>query len=234
MIKVLIVEDDPMVAELNRRYLEQLEGFLLIAIARNVKEALNIIEKHEVDLILLDIFMPKTNGLELLHQIREQKQKIDVIVVSAANDMPTIKEVLRNGAVDYLIKPFEFERLSAALADYRNQTLYMRNRDVMNQEELDRRLFSRDQQGQQELAKGLGRNTLKVIWEIVRATQSEPFTTEEMAKQVGISRVSMRKYLDFLKQLDVLSMEVNYGTIGRPVYKYRCINPDSQVIKRYL
>lgn len=234
MIKVLIVEDDPMVAELNRRYLEQIEGFLLTAIARNVNEGLNILEQQEVDLILLDIFMPKMNGLELLHHIRSHKRQIDVIVVSAANDMHTIKEVLRNGAVDYLIKPFEFERLSAALSSYRNQTLFMRNRDVMNQEDLDRQLLGRDQQGQQELAKGLGRNTLNLIWEIVRATQSEPFTTEEMANQVGISRVSMRKYLDFLKQIDVLSMEVNYGTIGRPVYKYRCIHPDSQVIKRYL
>lgn len=234
MIKVLIVEDDPMVAELNRRYLEQIEGFLLTAIARNVSEGLNILEQQEVDLILLDIFMPKMNGLELLHHIRSQKRQIDVIVVSAANDMHTIKEVLRNGAVDYLIKPFEFERLSAALSSYRNQTLFMRNRDVMNQEDLDRRLLGRDQQGQQELAKGLGRNTLNVIWDIVRATQNEPFTTEEMANQVGISRVSMRKYLDFLKQIDVLSMEVNYGTIGRPVYKYRCIHPDSRVIKRYL
>lgn len=234
MIKVLIVEDDPMVAELNRRYLEQIDGFILIAIARNVNEALIRLEKHEIDLVLLDIFMPGMNGLELLDKIREEERDIDVIVVSAASDMHTIKKVLRSGVVDYLIKPFEFERLNTALSAYRNQALFMRNRDVMNQAELDRRILGREQQGQTELNKGLCRNTLKAVWEIIRATKGQAFTTEEMANNVGISRVSMRKYLEFLKQIDVLSMEVIYGTVGRPVYKYRCINPESNVIKRYL
>ncbi|HWR41966.1 response regulator [Sporomusa sp.] len=234
MIRVLIVEDDPMVAELNRRYLEQIDGFVLIAMARTVDEALGLLEKHDIDLVLLDIFIPGTNGLELLTQIREKGKDTDVIVVSAACDMHTIKKALRNGAVDYLIKPFEFERLNTALSDYRNQAVFMRNRDVMNQAELDRRILGREQQGQTELNKGLCRNTLNAVWENIRTAKGQSFTTEEMANSVGISRVSMRKYLDFLKQIDILSMEVVYGTVGRPVYRYRCINPESNIIKRYL
>ncbi|MBP1763800.1 MAG: dcuR [Firmicutes bacterium] len=234
MIKVLIVEDDPMVAELNRRYLEQIEGFQLIAMARTANEALSLLEKYKIDLILLDIFMPGMNGLELLNQIREKGQDVDVIVVSAASDMHTIKKVLRSGVVDYLIKPFEFERLNAALSDYRSQTLFMRNRQVMSQEDLDRRILGREQQVPAELIKGLCRDTLKFIWEIIRSMQGQTFTTEEMAKKAGISRVSMRKYLDFLKQIGVLDMEIIYGTVGRPVYKYRCVNSENSIIKRYL
>lgn len=234
MIKVLIVEDDPMVAELNRRYLEQIDGFVLIAMARTVDEALELLNKHDINLVLLDIFMPGTNGLELLTQIRDKGKDTDVIVVSAACDMQTIKKALRNGAVDYLIKPFEFERLNTALSDYRNQTVFMRNRDVMSQTELDRRILGREQQGQAELNKGLCRNTLNAVWENIRNAKGQSFTTEEMANSVGISRVSMRKYLDFLKHIDILSMEVVYGTVGRPVYRYRCINPESNIIKRYL
>ena len=234
MIKVLIVEDDPMVAEFNRRYLEQIDGFQLVAIARAADEALALLEKHEVDLVLLDIAMPGMNGVALLKHIRSMGKDIDVIVVSAARDLPTIKKVLRHGAIDYLIKPFEFERLNAALSDYRNQVLFMRNREVLSQDELDRRILGKDQQDQAALAKGLGRSTLRAVWDAVRVAKGQAFTTEEMAQAVGITRVSMRKYLDFLKQIDVLSMEVIYGNVGRPVYKYRCINPDSNIIKRYL
>ncbi|SMC95864.1 response regulator [Sporomusa malonica] len=234
MIKVLIVEDDPMVAELNRRYLEQIDGFVLIAMARTVDEALGLLNKHDINLVLLDIFMPGTSGLELLTQIRDKGKDIDVIVVSAACDMQTIKKALRNGAVDYLIKPFEFERLNTALSEYRNQAVFMRNRDVMSQTELDRRILGREQQGQAELNKGLCRSTLNAVWENIRYAKGQSFTTEEMANSVGISRVSMRKYLDFLKHIDILSMEVVYGTVGRPVYRYRCINSESTIIKRYL
>ncbi len=233
MIHVLIVEDDPMVAELNRRYLEQIEGFQLVASVRSAAEALLLLEKQKVDLILLDIAMPGMTGVEFLHNIRNLGQDVDVIVVSAASDMATIKKVLRHGVVDYLIKPFEFDRLNSALSEYRNQALFMRNREVMNQDELDRRVLGKEQPEAADLAKGLGRNTLRAVWEAVRL-ERQPFTTEEMAQKVGVTRVSMRKYLDFLKQIDVLSMEVIYGNVGRPVYKYRCINPDSSMIKRYL
>lgn len=233
MIRVLIVEDDPMVAEFNRRYLEKVEGFVVVAVARSAKEALTLLERHEIDLVLLDLFMPGMNGLELLADIREKGKGVDVLIVTAACDSLSIKQALRNGAIDYLIKPFEFERLSAALSDYRNQVLFMRNRDVMSQDELDRRILGKEQQGQAELMKGLDRNTLKRVWDNIREITGT-FTTDEMANRVGISRVSMRKYLDFLKQIDVLHMEITYGSVGRPVYKYRCTNPESSIIRNYL
>ncbi|HAK75050.1 MAG TPA: two-component system response regulator DcuR [Sporomusaceae bacterium] len=234
MIRVLIVEDDPMVAEFNRRYLEKVDGFVATAVARSAREALTLLESLEVDLILLDLFMPGMNGLELLAQIREQRKGVDVLIVTAACDSPSIKQALRNGAIDYLIKPFEFERLSAALADYRNQVLFMRNRASVSQEELDRQILGKEQQEQADLMKGLDRNTLKTVWDKIREITGTAFTTEELANQVGISRVSMRKYLEFLKQIDVLQMEVIYGSVGRPVYKYRCAAPDCSIIKRYL
>lgn len=234
MINVLIVEDDPMVAELNRRYLEKVPGFQLAAMARSVDGALESIEKMQIHLILLDIFMPGLNGLDLLDKIRSEEKDIDVIVVSAAGDKPSIQRALRHGAVDYLIKPFEFERFQEALNGYRSHALLMRNCDVISQEELDRQVLGREQQEQKELAKGLDRNTLKKVWEDIQTTEGKLFTTEEMAVRAGLSRVSMRKYLEFLKQIDVLSMEVVYGTVGRPVYQYRLRQPDSWIIKRYL
>lgn len=235
MIRVLIVEDDPMVAELNKRYLAKLDGFKLSAVARSAYEAVQYLEKEEVDLILLDVFMPGTNGLDLLSEVRKSGRRIDVILVTAARDMDSIEKALRHGIVDYLIKPFEFERFCAALTAYRDRTIFMKQRDSVNQDQLDQLILNREQQQiVAEIPKGLDRKTLKTIWESIGEYGENTFTTEEIAGKVGISRVSMRKYLEFLTQSGLLDLDISYGSVGRPVYKYRCTDREGNAIKRYL
>jgi CitB family two-component system response regulator MalR len=233
MIKVLIVEDDPMVAEFNRRYLARTEGFELVAVAGTGDEALAILAREPVDLVLLDIFMPGKNGLELLSDIRCAGAGVDVILVTAAADRGSIQKALQHGAVDYLIKPFEFERLNASLTAYRERVKLMRRSAVLSQADLDRRILHKDLPFQTELPKGLDRNTLRRVWADIAAAGDAPFSTEDMSRAVGISRVSMRKYLDFLTRQGVLDVAVVYGAIGRPVYKYRCVNPDEALVARY-
>lgn len=231
MIKVIIVEDDPMVAELNKRYIELVEGFEVYAISYSADEALKMLDTCDVELILLDIFMPGMNGIELLTKIREKGKSIDVIIVSAACDNTTIMRALRFGAIDYIIKPFEFERLNDALVKYKELIHIMTEQNMINQVDLDN-IRIKDHLNSQ-VPKGIDRNTLKRVWEKVQYFKRTAFSTEEMAIQVGISRVSMRKYLEFMKEISVLKLELIYGTIGRPVYKYRCINLSSQNIARY-
>ena len=115
MIEVLIVEDDPMVAELNKKYLQMISGFNLIANVNNGEQALHFIHDNHIDLILLDVFMPKLNGLELLQHIRISYPKIDIIMVTAACNTADIQTALRLGVIDYIVKPFTFERLRTAL-----------------------------------------------------------------------------------------------------------------------
>lgn len=225
MIKVLIVEDDPMVAEFNKRYLSQIEGFELVAIANSFKTAVSAVEKNDIDLILLDIFMPGMNGLDLLAHIRKINKEIDVILITAACDMGTIKKAMHYGAVDYLIKPFEFERFNASLRAYSETQSFINERNTLNQQELDQHIFNKELITVPELPKGLDKNTLKNVWTNIQKIGDKTFSTEEIAKIVGISRVSMRKYLEFLKHIEILSMQVEYGSIGRPIYRYKCINP---------
>ena len=105
MIKVLIVEDDPMVAQFNQKYIEEIEGFTVVAVAHSGHEALVKVNEYQVDLVLLDIFMPGQNGLRVLQEIRTKQEEIDVIFITAASDAQTIQQALRYGAIDYLIKP---------------------------------------------------------------------------------------------------------------------------------
>lgn len=225
MIRVLLVEDDPMVAELNRIYLSRVAGFDLVASVRSAAEALELLRARPVDLLLLDIFMPGQNGLELMEAIRRQALDVDVIFVTAARDTTTIGRALKLGAVDYLIKPFEFERLKQALEHYRETNHAFRGGQALDQTELDKRLARRPADGPtaEGLPKGLDRNTLaKVLQVIAEQPEDAPwFTSEEMAQRMGISRVSVRKYVEFLCTLKVLRMEPGYGTGGRPVHRFQ-------------
>lgn len=235
MIKVLIVEDDPMVADFNKRYVEHVEGFKVEATVPSVNEALALLDRQVIDLILLDIFMPGLNGIELLSQIRKIGKSVDVIIVSAACDSTTIKKALQYGAVDYLIKPFEFDRLSTALMAYKDRSKLMKDREKLSQADLDKQiLYKTDSLAINELPKGLTRNTLKTVWEKIKELHVHAFTTEEIAQHVGISRVSMRKYLIFLSELGVIETEVIYGSIGRPIYKHRYLESKDYIMNSYL
>lgn len=228
MFKVLIVEDDPMVADFNKRYLEQVPGFKLHTIAKNAEQALMVLEKEQIDLILLDIYMPGMNGLEFLSKIREAKNSVAVIILSAACDSHSIQQGLLHGAIDYIIKPFEFSRFSTALIQYKQCHILLNNQNIMNQQELDQCILHKQLGVQPGLPKGLDRNTLQTIWLAIKQIHG-PFTTEQLAKTVGISRVSARKYLEFLQNLQLLRLDICYGSVGRPTYKYHCMNYQANI-----
>ena len=222
MTRILIVEDDPMVAELNSRLIRTMGGGQIPAIARDAKEALTYLEKHSVDLILLDIYLPGMNGLEMLAHIRDLRYPVDVLVVSAARDSHSIQTALRAGAVDYLIKPFDFERLRQALLAYENRSRLIRDHDKLTQQDLDIGILPKevtDTDDASILPKGLDRYTLSIVASSLGEIP-EPFTTDELSRQVGLSRVSVRKYLEYFCDIGHLEKEASYGAVGRPVFRY--------------
>ncbi len=233
MINVLVVEDDPMVAQLHEHYLSQIKGFQLCDIAGNGDMALKLLKQNKYDLLILDVFMPTMDGLQLLAKIRENDFDVDVIIVSAANDKDKIKQALRLGAVDYIIKPFEFERFNLALNNYLKRYHIVEEQSVIEQSDLDQTIIRQKEQVTVSLPKGLDKNTLATVWECIRGIEGM-FTTEEVASMVGISRVSIRKYLEFLKSLHLLKLDLHRGSVGRPVYKYLCLDKQSDVLKAYI
>ncbi|EKN70893.1 two-component response regulator [Neobacillus bataviensis LMG 21833] len=223
MIKILIVEDDPMVAEFNKRFLQEVKGFNLSGIVHTVKDAKDYLHTAEVDLILLDVYMPGATGLELLKFIREQNKKTDVILITAAADKEKIQTALRYGAVDYLIKPFEFDRFYQALMRYKVTYNFFSSIEILKQEELDEQILSTGQKQAEEslynLPKGLTSSTLQSVIHVIKSKGNSQFSTDEISEATLISRVSIRKYLKFLTTLGVLEETLTYG-IGRPVNLY--------------
>jgi two-component system, CitB family, response regulator MalR len=237
MIKVLIVDDDPMVAEFNKRYLAELPGFILGGIVHNVADGLEFIKNTEVDLVLLDVYMPGRQGLELLKFIRENSLEVDVILITAASDSEKVQSALRLGAVDYLIKPFEFERFQQALLNYKEKFLFFGKNKRIKQEELDQKILAAEQrssEGQErDLPKGLTRTTLQVLFKVVKELGGSTFSTDEVADKADISRVSVRKYLKFLTEIGVLEESLTYG-IGRPVSLYVYQEQNSHLLNPYM
>lgn len=238
MINVLIVEDDPMIAALNRKYTEQLDGFQVAGIAANAQQAAELLAEQKIQLILLDIHMPGLNGLDFLRWVREENLELDVILITAASDIEPIQQALRLGAVDYLIKPFEFSRFQEALGQYKNHHHRLKGKNKVNQQELDRMLRKKSSAASPhsvypELPKGLTKTTLQTINEKILDSGAEPFSTEEIAEASRISRVSVRKYLKFLADIGYLEETLVYG-VGRPIYHYRLQPAHQNQINAYL
>lgn len=237
MINVLIVEDDPMVAEYNKRYLKEIDGFFLVGVAHSVNDATKILRSKKVDLVLLDVYMPGENGLTLLSKIREEKTAVDFILITAASDVDKIQTALRYGAVDYLIKPFEFERFYQSLTTYKDKQLYLNQQSKMNQKDLDELLlFKQDEKAVVEslkpLPKGLSRKTLNIVLNAVKRQENTPFTTDEISEVTDISRVSIRKYLKFLNDIHVIDETLTYG-IGRPLHSYMYNTSNKTILDKY-
>lgn len=221
MIKVLVVEDDPMVAELNKGYLKMIDGFVLTGVINNGIDALTFMENNEIMLLLLDVFMPGLDGLNLLKEVRARFPSVDVIMVTAARGGEDIQTALRLGAIDYVVKPFVFERFQSALISYRERTKLLTNEAELSQAVIDGRIFAKEIR-RHKVPKGIEQETLLRIQEIVRQ-QLKPFDVQALVPVVKLSRISLKKYLDYMVETGELYSELAYRGQGRPVTLYRYV-----------
>ncbi|MGJ9386008.1 response regulator [Salipaludibacillus sp. CF4.18] len=217
MIKVLIVEDDPMVLDVNMGFLEKVPPFKLCGTAANGKEAEVKIKKENPDLVLLDMYLPDISGLEVLKSIRNKQIHCDVIMITAAKDAKTVHEVFRLGAVDYLVKPFRFDRLKVALEIYQKMWSKLQGISMLNQEDIDH--FKQVGKQEEVLPKGLSEATMRQIL-LKLIEQSEAVTAEQLASLLGMARVTVRRYLDFLDRSKRIQVHLQYGSVGRPSHYY--------------
>lgn len=237
MINVLVVDDDAMVAELNRCYINQISGFTCCGTASTLQQAKERLMQTDqpVDLILLDIYMQQENGLDLLPELRRAKRPVDVIIISSAADAATIKTSLNYGVVDYLIKPFQFARFEEALTHWRQKRTLMDNQQYYQQAELDQLIHGNPPttHDQKRLPKGLTPQTLRTLCQWIDAHPGSEFSTDELATEVNISRVSCRKYLIWLAEINILFTTIHYGATGRPVYRYRLQAEYHSLLRQY-
>lgn len=223
MFSVLIVEDDPMVRKINEKFLDKVDGFQLVASVSSLKEAQDIVLKRKIDLILLDIFFPKGKGIDFLKWIRQNDFDCDVILITADRNTETLKECLRFGAVDYIVKPFVFKRFKEALIQFKSRDIIFKKISEAKQELIDEYFLSEDniKDVEEKNQKGFNQYTYDKIYEYLSEIPKTNFTSQELADDLGISRITARRYLDLLEQEGKVELEMEYGKIGRPKNKYK-------------
>lgn len=221
-LRVLLIEDDPMVVEVNQSFINMIPGFQVVGALRQGQGAIEEIQARQPDLVILDIFLPDISGMQVIQQIRAASLPVDVIAITAAQDTETVQHMLRYGVVDYLIKPFKFERLQQALHSYMERQRQLISREQVEQKDIDQLAAvkqAREQPGPALLPKGLNMITLEQVLNGLRQ-KGVPLTAEEVAEMVGIARVTARRYLEYLEREKLVQKEIQYGSIGRPVHRY--------------
>ena len=221
MIKVLIVEDDPMLASIHSKFIKELEGFKVIGVEHNGKAAYETLQKEKIDLLILDVHLPGMNGFDILKKIRKKGIKTDVILVTAANEASNIGNAFTYGAFDYLVKPFEYDRLKASLQKYVSMLDVLKQESIVNQEDLDKIFNAQLEVQRKSLPKGLHEKTLQRVSDIIKLIETDYVDIEFIAQKIDISKVTARRYLDYLGKVGEIEIDVSYGSRGRPSYNYK-------------
>lgn len=224
MIRTLIVDDDFRVAELHRAYVEKVPGFTVVGTAGTGAEALRMVASTKADLVLLDIYLPDISGLEVLRSVRDiGTHAVDIIAITAARDVETLRSAMHGGVIHYLIKPFRFAALQDKLQSYAAMRRRLAQLSEADQNAVDA-LYQMLRQGgtAEALPKGLSRTTLELVLRIVQQAGSA-LAASEVADQAQLSRVTARRYLDHLVQAGRVELVMRYGSPGRPEHRYRLL-----------
>ena len=221
MIRTLVVDDDFRIADLHAAYVERMPGFQVAGRAHTGQGALDSVDQLRPDLALLDIYLPDMSGLEVLQRLREEDHPpVDVIAVTAARDVDSLRSAIRGGVVHYLIKPFLFPVLEQKLQSYAAARERLARIGHAEQGDVDRIFAALRTVGTDNLPKGLSDATRDLIVQAL-ARSSSGLSAAEVAQAAGLSRVTARRYLDHLCQLGRAELSMRYGAPGRPVHRYR-------------
>lgn len=222
-IGVLVVDDDFMVARIHRGYVERLPGFHVVGEAHTAAEALRAVEERRPDLLLLDVYLPDLSGLEVLRRLRaEAAVAPDVVVVTAARDVETVRAAMHGGVANYLVKPFTFSTFTDRLERYAEGRRSLARSGELQQADVDRAFDLVRRSGPTPLPKGLSATTCELVVEVLRAAGTD-LSAVETAERVGVSRVSARRYLEHLTRAGQVTLRPRYGSAGRPEHRYAWI-----------
>ncbi|WP_238352134.1 response regulator [Brevibacillus brevis] len=212
------------IIDINKRFVSKIEGFEVIATATNGTDAKELLSCTHPQLVLLDVYLPDMQGTELVWHIRQHHREVDVIMITAAKEMEMVQEALRGGVYDYIVKPLVFERFRERLESYRKHVIRTREAVEVDQEVIDQMLTRRlvAPQNRDVLApKGIDLLTLEKVIEAIRQTGDKGVSAEEIGREIGTSRTTARRYLEYLVLEKKARADLIYGTVGRPERKYR-------------
>ena len=219
MIRVLVVDDDFMVAKVHSGFVSRIDGFEVCGVAHSAETALAAVGELQPDLVLLDVHLPGTTGLDLIAPFRELAPELDVLVITSEREAGSVKKALRSGVVHYLMKPFTFEVLRERLERYRSTYANLDSSGEAEQTAVDEAFGvaggAPGASSHKGLPKGLSPETLRLVETALR-DDTEPASATDISERVGISRASARRYLEYLYESGRSTTSLKYGVVGPP------------------
>ena len=219
-INTLIVEDDPVLAEAHRAFTERVPGFVVTGVALLGTDALRLVATRPVDVLLLDVNLPDITGIELCRTLRAHGNPVDVIAVTSARDLTTVRAAVSLGVVQYLLKPFSFASFQdklQAYAEYRRRAAQAP--EQLAQTDVDRALAALHEGPARTLPKGLTEATLSAVVELLH--KSDGLSAAQVSQGVGIVVQTARRYLEYLVSQRLAARTPIYGGAGRPEQFYQ-------------
>ena len=223
MIRVLIVDDDFMVAKVHAGFVAALDGFEVVGSASSGAQALAEVERLRPDLVLLDIYLPDMTGLEVLRRLRTGGSDVDVIVISAARDVDSIRSALHGGVLHYLVKPFDRRTFETRLRDYAALRGELVDLQEAAQPDVDRMFGMSRASARPATAptpKGIAPETLELVRKTLEGVGADGLSASECSERTGLARVSARRYLEQLVAQQEADVRQRYGTAGRPERRF--------------
>ncbi|PMM90214.1 response regulator [Vibrio breoganii] len=220
-VRTLIIEDDEAMAQLHLQYSQANPRLDIQGVALNKEQALIQLEIFDPELLILDVYLPDGTGLEIIQTLRQQGKKTDIILITAAREPEILQSAMRLGVVEYLLKPVLLPRLNAAINNYLEKRDKIVSNESLDQGFIDSMLNMSQTQPSGEsgrLPKGIDSVTLDKIRSLF--TERESWKAEEAGQEIGASRSTARRYLEFLVSTHEVRTDVVYGTVGRPERTY--------------
>ncbi|WP_436496799.1 response regulator [Actinokineospora sp. HUAS TT18] len=218
MISVLVVEDNTVAAQAHRLYVERVPGFAVAGVVHSGRAALRFLDTGPVDLLLLDLYLPDGHGLDVVRALRAAGHGADVIAVTSARDLAVVRAAVSAGVVQYLLKPFTFAGLRDKLEGYARFRDHVRHGEAAAQTDVDQ-AFGALRGTDAVLPKGMSGPTLELVIAAVRMAE-DGLSAAAAADEVGVSRVTARRYLEYLADQGQVTRRPRYGTVGRPEVVY--------------
>ena len=224
MYRVIIIEDDPMVADIDRQYVEMDRAFQVVKLCKDGADALNYLSQNSVDLVILDYYTPSMTGTEFVDKLHAMGKAPAIIMVTSANDTCIVQGLLARGVLDYLIKPFQYSRFQQALERFiKSSQILVKDVDHLDQSSIDR-LLQRNSAShashKPQLAKGLNAGTLDRVRRFFQDHPNESFTSEQVSEHLGLSRITIRHYVGYMSDKNEIISSIDYQTGGRPAVRY--------------
>ncbi|MGE7609312.1 response regulator [Peribacillus frigoritolerans] len=222
-IRAVIAEDDFRVADIHEKFLKNFDEIEVVGKAVNAKKTLRILEQKSPDLLLLDVYMPDQLGTDLLPDIRKKFPNVDIIMITAATDKEQLEKALHYGVENYLIKPVEMKRFNQVIEEYLKKVHLMKSKQEIDQDFVDLILKKSssifESNDGPALPKGVDEITLAKVIEVLEAGDIG-LSAEQVSGQIGASRTTARRYLEYLISVKKCKAEVVYGVVGRPERRY--------------